>query len=184
MLILIRHVCAYLTPRIRMHVFAMTLPTLMFTHWICNSATFMSTNKQKQWVQMLLQRMCVCVFFCSFSFLIAYSQSHFELLTVMALYFILKSRLCILHCVHAIYEYIIVQRQKLLHIWLQTKWWRFLEGKSNYAVSVRIMPRMSSIRDLAYLNFDVFPTSLFIVIKKMLNRFPCLLWKQVWFLFI
>lgn len=90
MLILIRHVCAYLTPRIRMHVFAMTLPTLMFTHWICNSATFMSTNKQKQWVQMLLQRMCVCVLFCSFSFLIAYSQSHFELSTVMALYFFLK----------------------------------------------------------------------------------------------
>lgn len=127
---------------------------------------------------------CVCVFFCSFSFLIAYSQAHLELLTVMALYFILKSRLCILHCVHAICEYIIVQRQKLLHIWLQTKWWRCLEGKSNYAVSVRIMPRMSSIRDLAYLNFDVFLSSLFIVIKKKLNRFSCLLWKQVWFLLI
>lgn len=70
MLIRIRHVCAYLTPRIRMHVFAMTLPTLMFTHWICNSATFMSTNKQKQWVQMFLQRMCVCVgrFFVRFHF--------------------------------------------------------------------------------------------------------------------
>lgn len=68
MLILIRHVCAYLTPRIRMHVFAMTLPTLMFTHWICNSATFMSTNKQKQWVQMLLQRMCVCVVLFVFVF--------------------------------------------------------------------------------------------------------------------
>lgn len=102
-----------------------------------------------------------CVFRYCFSFHLLLAR-----ISILTAFVVLCSMCIFLLCTFALsgtrFAIIIAQTQQkqmhnradFLHIWLQTKLWRSLDGKSNYAVSIRkFVQRMSTIRDSAHLNF-------------------------------